>query len=269
MITLAPPVAAVVPEADVVLRDGSTVHVRTATPADEPRVRAFLASLSDESRWFRFFSAGVNLDWAAHSAAAEADGLSLLALRGPEGTVVGHGTYLGGPDRAEVAFAVADAWHGHGIATVLLAHLAHAASAAGIATFTATVLPSNHRMLQVFHDSGFAASGAARRTLSRSSCRPRSRATRGCSSRSASAPPTSRPSATSCDPLPWRSSARPAGTGPWAARSCGTCSPRASPVRCTSSTREAARSAGGRPSAASPTSRVTWSSRSSPSPRLP
>ncbi|HYH90113.1 MAG TPA: GNAT family N-acetyltransferase [Solirubrobacteraceae bacterium] len=158
MITLAPPVAAVVPEADILLRDGSTVHVRTATPADEPRVRAFLASLSDESRWFRFFSAGVNLDWAAHSAAAEADGLSLLALRGPEGTVVGHGTYLGGPERAEVAFAVADAWHGHGIATVLLAHLAHAASAAGIATFTATVLPSNHRMLQVFHDSGFAAS---------------------------------------------------------------------------------------------------------------
>ena len=69
---------------------------------------------------------------------------------------MGHGTYIvGPPDRAEVAFAVADAWHGHGIATVLLAHLAQSASSEGIETFTATVLSSNYRMLQVFHDSGF------------------------------------------------------------------------------------------------------------------
>jgi acetate---CoA ligase (ADP-forming) len=61
------------------------------------------------------------------------------------------------PGRAEVAFAVADAWQGHGIATVLLAHLAQSASSAGIETFEATVLSSNHRMLQVFHDSGFLA----------------------------------------------------------------------------------------------------------------
>jgi acetyl coenzyme A synthetase (ADP forming)-like protein len=149
MITAAPPV----PEADIVLRDGTTVHVRQATPEDQPRLRAFLASLSQQSRWFRYFSAGVNLDRAARSAAAP-EGLSLLAVRGPEDEVIGHGTYVGA-DPAEVAFAVADDWHGHGIATILLAHLAHAASAAGIETFTATVLPENRRMLDVFHDSGF------------------------------------------------------------------------------------------------------------------
>ena len=155
MTTDAPPVHAV-PETDIVLRDGSTVHVRPTTPEDEPRLRAFLASLSEEARWFRYFTAGVNLDWAARNAADPDNGLSLLALRGPDGTVVGHGTYIAGPpDRAEIAFAVADAWHGHGIATILLAHLTQAASAEGIETFTAMVLPSNHRMLQVFHDSGF------------------------------------------------------------------------------------------------------------------
>src|SRR5215217_1695267 len=142
-------------EADIVLRDGSTVHVRPTTAADVARLRDFLDSLSDESRWFRFFSAGANLDRAARSAAVPEDGLSLIAVRGPDETVIGHGTYVGGPHRAEVAFAVADAWHGHGIATVLLAHLAHAAAGAGIATFLATVLSSNRRMLQVFHDSGF------------------------------------------------------------------------------------------------------------------
>jgi acyl-CoA synthetase (NDP forming)/GNAT superfamily N-acetyltransferase len=146
----------VVAETDIVLRDGSTVHVRPSTAEDVPRLRAFLASLSDQSRWFRFFSAGVDLDAAARSAAAPDDGLALIALRGRDGTVVGHGTYVCEPaGRAEVAFAVADAWHGHGIATVLLAHLAHAASTAGIDTFTAIVLAGNHRMLGVFHESGF------------------------------------------------------------------------------------------------------------------
>ena len=141
-------------ETDIVLRDGSTVHVRPSTIEDVPRLRAFLESLSVESRWFRFFSAGVNLDAEARSAAAPDGGLALIALR--EATVVAHGTYVwGAAGRAEVAFAVADAWHGHGLATVLLAHLAHAASNAGIDTFTAVVLAGNHRMLGVFHESGF------------------------------------------------------------------------------------------------------------------
>ena len=155
MLTATPPATAV-PETDVVLRDGSTLHVRRTTAADAPRLRAFLASLSQQSRWFRYFSAGVNLDGAARRAAAP-DGLSLVAVHGPADTIVGHGTYVG-ERRAEVAFAVADAWQGHGIATILLAHLAQAASEAGIETFMATVLPENHRMQQVFHDSGFPAS---------------------------------------------------------------------------------------------------------------
>jgi acyl-CoA synthetase (NDP forming)/RimJ/RimL family protein N-acetyltransferase len=144
-------------ETDIALRDGSSVHVRPSTTEDVSRLRVFLASLSEMSRWFRFFSAGVNLDAAALSAAAPRDGLALIALR--EGTVVAHATFFREtPDRAEVAFAVADAWHGHGLATVLLAHLAHAASGEGVGTFTATVLSENRRMLGVFRDSGFAVS---------------------------------------------------------------------------------------------------------------
>jgi acetyl coenzyme A synthetase (ADP forming)-like protein len=152
---LTAPSPAAVPEADVVLRDGSTLHVRPTTPEDEPRLRAFLASLSQQSRWFRYFSAGVNLDRAAHDAVAP-DGLSLVAVHGAGDAIVGHGTYVGRP-KAEVAFAVADAWQGHGIATILLAHLAQAASQAGIEAFTATVLPENRRMREVFDESGFPA----------------------------------------------------------------------------------------------------------------
>ena len=150
------PPAQVVAETEIALRDGSTMHVRPSTMEDVGRLRGFLESLSERSRWFRFFSAGVDLDAAARGAVAPADGLSLIAVRGAEATIVGHGTYIRvADDRAEIAFAVADAWHGQGIATILLAHLAQAASAAGIDTFTATVLAGNHRMLGVLHESGF------------------------------------------------------------------------------------------------------------------
>jgi hypothetical protein len=40
---------------DVVLRDGSTVRIRVMRPSDEPGLCALLTSLSDESRWLRFY----------------------------------------------------------------------------------------------------------------------------------------------------------------------------------------------------------------------
>ena len=55
---------------DVALRDGSTVRVRGARPQDLPAVRDFLARLEPAARWFRFFSAGINLERAAQDAIA-------------------------------------------------------------------------------------------------------------------------------------------------------------------------------------------------------
>ncbi len=42
-------------EGDVVLRDGSTVHVRPIRQDDEERLLAFFQSLSVQSRRLRFF----------------------------------------------------------------------------------------------------------------------------------------------------------------------------------------------------------------------
>jgi acetyl coenzyme A synthetase (ADP forming)-like protein len=141
---------------DIVLRDGSTGNVRPVRADDLGAVRAFLAALSEESLSLRFFSAGVSVDRAAQAALDPGGGASLVAVTGADGRVVGHGTYV--PvvrGRAEVAFAVADDWQAHGIGTILLAHLADAAAAAGIHTFTASVLPRNHRMIGVLRDSGY------------------------------------------------------------------------------------------------------------------
>src|SRR3954447_8081190 len=146
-------------EADVhiALRDGSTARVRPVVPADAPALRAFLAGLSENSCWLRFFSLGVNLGRAAQRAAAgdRPDGYGLIVTTGAEERVVAHAVFeLERPGRAEVAFAVADGMQGRGLATVLLAHLAQAACERGIGEFVAIVLPENRRMISVFRESG-------------------------------------------------------------------------------------------------------------------
>jgi acetyl coenzyme A synthetase (ADP forming)-like protein len=146
-------------EADVVLRDGSTVHVRPARPQDAAAVRAFFESLSPESTALRFFSAFPNLDpvvtWATE--VDYRDRYSLVATVG-EGQVLAHAGWqrdLQRPEMAEVALAIADRLHGMGLGTILLGQLAETADQAGIATFEASVLPHNYRMREVFRDSGF------------------------------------------------------------------------------------------------------------------
>ena len=145
-------------ESDVVLRDGSTVHVRDIRRDDLEGLRTLLEGMSPEARRLRFFTSGADVESAAQWAAAigERDGLGVLATAGDPARVVGHADYERIDDRrAEIAFEVADALRGKGLATILMAHLAGAARAAGISTFVAEVLPENRRMLEVFRESGF------------------------------------------------------------------------------------------------------------------
>src|SRR5581483_10298849 len=154
-----PPVAAYPRdrEVEIVLRDGSTVHVRPVRRDDRPAVRAFLAGLSEESIGFRFFGMP-SLEWVADGAVDVdyADRFALVAESGTPRQVIAHSGYVrSDPHRAEVAFLVADRWQGKGISTVMLAQLAEVAASHGISTFTAEVLPHNHRMIEVFRESGF------------------------------------------------------------------------------------------------------------------
>ena len=54
---------------DVALRDGSTVRVREVQPGDVGGLRELLAGMSEDSRWLRFLSSGVDLDKMAAAAA--------------------------------------------------------------------------------------------------------------------------------------------------------------------------------------------------------
>ena len=145
-------------EADVALRDGSTVHIRPVRPEDRDGLLRFFQGLSDESRWFRFFTARVDLPRMVDRAVDvdHRDRYGLVATAGPARDVVGHGVFLRSDgDRAEVAFAVADDYRGRGLGTILLGHLAEAATENDVAVFEAEVLPENHRMIEVFRESGF------------------------------------------------------------------------------------------------------------------
>ena len=145
-------------EADVALRDGSTVHVRPVRSGDREPLQTFFEGLSENSRAFRFFSGGADMSSATGIAVDVdyADHYGLVATRDEPTHVVGHGMYTrSGRERAEVAFAIADELQGHGLGTILLAHLAELADEAGITTFEAEVLPENHRMIEVFRESGF------------------------------------------------------------------------------------------------------------------
>ncbi len=145
-------------EADVVLRDGSTAHLRPVRRADQDALFELFGGLGRESRTFRFFSAGSDLKATAKQM-ADVDYVGrhgVVATRGGKGGLMGHGAYVQTADgRAEVAFVIADQMQGQGLATLVLAHLAEAARANGIAVFFAEVLPQNHRMIGVFRESGF------------------------------------------------------------------------------------------------------------------
>src|SRR4029453_18139628 len=147
-------------EADVVLRDGSTVHVRPARPGDGPAVEELLEGLSDRSRWLRFFSGHPNLEQAVQWA-TEVDyerRYGLVATTGGDGHLVGAAGWereADRPERAEVALEIADAMQGKGLGTILVGQLAEAAHQVGVQVLDAEVLAENHLMVKVFRDSGF------------------------------------------------------------------------------------------------------------------
>jgi acyl-CoA synthetase (NDP forming)/RimJ/RimL family protein N-acetyltransferase len=149
---------------DVVLRDGTTVHVRPLEAGDETALLEFLEALSPDSRAFRFMSLGVDLrNVARRSVDTNVAGRYGLIAVDASGAIVAHAMYVQiDEDSAEVAFAVADALQGHGLGTVLLGLAADAASRAGIRRFVAMVRADNRRMIEVFRESGFPASVQAR-----------------------------------------------------------------------------------------------------------
>ncbi|MDP9824539.1 acyl-CoA synthetase (NDP forming)/RimJ/RimL family protein N-acetyltransferase [Kineosporia succinea] len=146
-------------EADVVLRDGATAHLRPITADDADALQRFHVHQSPESVYLRFFAPMPRLsprDLHHFTNVDHSDRVALIAVLGDD--IVGVGRYdrLGpSSDAAEVAFNISDAHQGRGISSVLLEHLAAAARENGIRRFVADVLPRNRKMLTVFQEAGY------------------------------------------------------------------------------------------------------------------
>lgn len=151
-------------EADVVLHDGSTTHVRPLRPQDADALQAFHIGQSERSTYMRFFAPLERLperDLARLVSVDHVDRVALVAVSSatePEDDdqIIGVARYDRiGTDEAEVAFNIADAHQGRGLGSVLLEHLAAAARERGVRRFVAEVLPQNGRMISVFKDAGY------------------------------------------------------------------------------------------------------------------
>jgi acyl-CoA synthetase (NDP forming)/RimJ/RimL family protein N-acetyltransferase len=145
-------------EADVVLRDGGTAHLRPIHPSDADAVQAFHIGQSQDSIYMRFFAFKARLSSKELKRFTEVDYKDRVAfVITIRGEIVGIGRYdrLGDPTEAEVAFNIADSHQGRGIGSILLEHLATAAHENGIRRFSAEVLPENRKMLMVFSDAGY------------------------------------------------------------------------------------------------------------------
>ncbi len=148
-------------EADVVLHDGSTARVRPIRPQDAEALQAFHVAQSERSTYLRFFAPLERLpdrDLERLVTVDHRDRVALVALAGSAGDerIIGVARYDRiDDDTAEVAFNIADARQGRGLASVLLEHLAAAARERGVRRFVAEVLPQNGRMIAVFREAGY------------------------------------------------------------------------------------------------------------------
>jgi acyl-CoA synthetase (NDP forming)/RimJ/RimL family protein N-acetyltransferase len=144
-------------EADVVLSDGATAHLRPIRPDDADRMVEFYGRVSDESKYFRFFAPYPTLsqgDVETFTHVDHTDRVALIVLIGDDMIAVGRYERIDA-GQAEVAFLVEDEHQGRGVGSVLLEHLAQAARERGIGRFVAEILPHNHKMITVFSEAGY------------------------------------------------------------------------------------------------------------------
>ncbi|HEY5310608.1 MAG TPA: GNAT family N-acetyltransferase, partial [Casimicrobiaceae bacterium] len=152
-------------ESEFVLADGIRLKVRPVRPEDAEIERRFVASLSDQTRYFRFFYRLHELTPAMIARFTQVDydrEVALLALladpSSPSGeSIVGVSRYIANYDGESVEFAVvvSDNWNGRGIGKMLMTRIIRCARERGYKRVEGVVLRANTRMLRFSEELGF------------------------------------------------------------------------------------------------------------------
>ena len=140
---------------------GLEIFLRPVKISDEPLLKDFFYSLSDQSMYRRFISPRKDIphrQLQEHIVIDYTKQMAILATvnRGEKEDIVGLGQYsiVESTHTAEVAFAVKDAYQNRGIGTELLSYLIYLAQKQGLLGFTAEVLMENRPMLHLFEKTG-------------------------------------------------------------------------------------------------------------------
>jgi acetyl coenzyme A synthetase (ADP forming)-like protein len=159
--------APVAPTADlslsghVLLRDGSAIALRLASPEDVTAAGEFFHAMPTLDRYQRFLAPGEPASAELAQLCDSRDPTTRatiiaerLVARGPKiVAVVSYARTT--PEQAQVDFAVDATLQGRGVATAMLERLAALAANSGIRTLRAVTLSENHAMIDVFLNSGF------------------------------------------------------------------------------------------------------------------
>ena len=149
-------------ETTVTVKGARRLRVRAIRPEDAEAERAFVAGLSEESRYTRFMQHLHELTPQMLARFTQVDydrELALIALDGrPRAEkIVAVARYVGNPDgeSAEFAVVVADAWQGRGLAQTLMRMLIGCARTRGFRRLDGVILATNAAMLALMDRLGF------------------------------------------------------------------------------------------------------------------
>jgi acyl-CoA hydrolase/GNAT superfamily N-acetyltransferase len=142
---------------------GLEILLRPVKISDEPLLKDFFYSLSDQSLFRRFISVRKDIPHERLQEFVVIDyskEIVILAIRQNEEKelIIGMGQY-GIEEQthtAESAFVVRDEYQHQGVGSQLLSYLTYLAKKQGLLGFTAEVLIENHPMLHLFEKMGFA-----------------------------------------------------------------------------------------------------------------
>jgi GNAT superfamily N-acetyltransferase len=145
-----------------VTKTGLRILLRPVKISDEPLVRKFFYSLSDESMYQRFLTARKGMPHERLQSFVVVDHtknrvmLAILNVNGKE-EVAGLAQYSLNSDlhTADLALAVRDDYHNQGIGTELISYLTYLAKNQGLLGFTGDALARNQPILSLIEKMGF------------------------------------------------------------------------------------------------------------------
>jgi acetyltransferase len=145
-----------------VLLEGTLVTIRPIRFDDSGMEQEFILHLSKESRYFRFMTSlrelwpkklkyFTEIDYDQHMA------FVATIMREDKELEIGVARYVHTeiPGSCEFGVTVDDAWHGSGLAGVLMISLEDTARERGFKTMEGIVLPNNYKMLKFAQKRGF------------------------------------------------------------------------------------------------------------------